>query len=102
MPSKNRASFDDDPLTRAMAPPPDETPEERQIRIEVERENKRVSDEIDEEIKRSSKKGPKPVKILLLGESLSRRFTFTMLIENNLAGQSESGRTLHIFKIKYL
>lgn len=62
MPSK-----DIDPLTRAMAPPANETDQQRDIRLAKEREAKKISDEIDEELKRSAKKGPKPVKILLLG-----------------------------------
>lgn len=69
MPSKHpySAQNNDDPLTRAMAPPPNETPEEREARIYAEREAKRISDAIDEELKKGHKKGPKPVKILLLG-----------------------------------
>src|ERR1700683_4416216 len=58
----------DDPLTRAMAPPPNETIQERDARIHREREAKRVSDEIDEELRKGCKKGTKPVKILLLGQ----------------------------------
>jgi hypothetical protein len=71
MHSKSPFSPDDDPLTRAMAPPPNETPWERSARINKEREAKRVSDEIDEELRKGQKKGPKPVKILLLGEHLA-------------------------------
>ena len=67
MPAKHHFSAEDDPLTRAMAPPPDETIQERDARIHREREAKRVSDEIDEELRKGHKKGPKPVKILLLG-----------------------------------
>ena len=61
----------DDPLTRALAPPPNETDEQRQIRLAAEAEAKRVSDAIDEELQRQAKaekRGPKLVKILLLGE----------------------------------
>jgi guanine nucleotide-binding protein subunit alpha len=64
-------SLSDDPLTRAMAPPPDETPGQRAERLRSEAEAKRISDMIDEELNRqrlAEKKGPKPVKILLLGE----------------------------------
>lgn len=63
-------SSGDDPLTLAMAPPPDETPEQRQVREAAEAEAKRISDEIDEQIHRDReqmKKGKKPVKLLLLG-----------------------------------
>ncbi|KLO10580.1 G-alpha-domain-containing protein [Schizopora paradoxa] len=65
----------DDPLTRAMAPPHNETESERAERLRAEAEAKRVSDMIDEELNRqriAEKKGPKPVKMLLLGE---RRLT---------------------------
>ncbi|EKM76630.1 hypothetical protein AGABI1DRAFT_102244 [Agaricus bisporus var. burnettii JB137-S8] len=65
---------DDDPLTLAIQPPPDETPEQRQIREAAEAEAKRVSDEIDEQIKKEkelSSKKRKPVKLLLLGQSES-------------------------------
>lgn len=69
MPHRQCTSIDDnDPLTKAMAPPPNETPQEREARVNKEREAKRVSDEIDEELRKGVKKGPKPIKILLLGK----------------------------------
>ena len=61
----------DDPLTRAMAPPPNETPQQRAERVAAAMEAQRISDLIDEELNRqraAEKKGQKPVKILLLGE----------------------------------
>lgn len=66
-----RSLEDIDPLTLAIAPPPDETPEQRQIREAAEAEAKRVSDEIDEQIRKereSDKRKRKPVKLLLLGQ----------------------------------
>ena len=60
----------DDPLAQIIAPPPDETDEQRVIRIEAEEEARRVSDKIDEEISQqrlAAKRNPKPVKVLLLG-----------------------------------
>lgn len=64
---------DDDPLTLALMPPPDETWEQRQVREAAEAEAKRVSDEIDEQIKRdreNERRRKRPVKLLLLGEPL--------------------------------
>ena len=61
---------DVDPLTLAIAPPPDETPEQRLVREAAEAEAKRISDEIDEQIRRDReqmKKMKKPMKLLLLG-----------------------------------
>ncbi|KAH7910974.1 guanine nucleotide binding protein, alpha subunit [Hygrophoropsis aurantiaca] len=78
MPSKRQRVPEDDPLTRACAPPPNETPTEREIRICAEQEAKRISDAIDEEINRqriAERKGPKAVKILLLGQSESGKST---------------------------
>lgn len=56
-----------DPLAEVLAPPPFETIEEREKRLEREREAKRVSDVIDEEIDKE-RRAEKPMKILLLGE----------------------------------
>jgi guanine nucleotide-binding protein subunit alpha len=67
-------SFEEDPLTLAIAPPPDETPEQRHAREVAEAEARKVSDEIDEQLKREregEKRKKKPVKLLLLGMSLS-------------------------------
>lgn len=63
-----------DPLTEAIAPPPSETEEERAQRLEGEREAKRVSDVIDEQIDKE-RKAEKPMKILLLGQSESGKST---------------------------
>ncbi|EAU82928.2 hypothetical protein CC1G_12358 [Coprinopsis cinerea okayama7 len=63
-----------DPLSRAVAPPPNETTEEREARMLEEKRAKSISDAIDEEIEAQRvavKKGPKPIKILLLGQSES-------------------------------
>ena len=62
---------DDDPLSRVMAPPPDETAEDREARVLAEQEAKRISDAIDEELQNAAKaerRGPRPTKMLLLGE----------------------------------
>lgn len=52
-----------------MAPPEDESPADRETRLTAERQAKARSDAIDEELKRAQRKGPKPVKIMLLGAS---------------------------------
>ena len=63
----------DDPLTAAMAPPPNETPSERSLRLRDEAEAKRVSDAIDEELRdaraREKRRKASEVRVLLLGES---------------------------------
>ena len=64
-------SLDEDPLTLAIAPPADETPEQRQAREAAEAEAKRISDEIDEQIRKEReqlRRTKKPVKLLLLGQ----------------------------------
>lgn len=76
MVSKSKIVTDGDPLAYVLAPPPNESEEQRQTRLAAEAEAKRISDAIDEELQRQAKaekRGPKPIKILLLGESLIRR-----------------------------
>ncbi|TFY73099.1 hypothetical protein EWM64_g10913, partial [Hericium alpestre] len=51
----------DDPLTRALAPPPNETAEERERRLLAEQEARKHSEQIDEEINQerlAAKKNP--------------------------------------------
>lgn len=63
--------YDKDPLTLAIAPPDNESPQAKEARLSLELEAKRRSDAIDEEIDRqraAEKKGNSPVKVLLLGE----------------------------------
>jgi guanine nucleotide-binding protein alpha-1 subunit len=70
-------SFDEDPLALAIAPPPDESLEQRHARELAEAEARKVSDEIDEQLKREregERRKKKPVKLLLLGASLSVLF----------------------------
>ncbi|KAG6379714.1 guanine nucleotide binding protein, alpha subunit [Boletus reticuloceps] len=103
-----RRHKDDDPLTRAIAPPPNETPTERELRMAAEQEAKRVSDAIDDELNRqriAEKKSPRPVKILLLGASTL--ISALLLLYNPPcpppAGQSESGKstTLKNFQLMH-
>ncbi len=72
MPSRIYApSLDDsDPLSKAISPPPDESLEEKETRVQHEMEAKRVSDALDEDLDRqrlAEKRSPKPVRVLLLG-----------------------------------
>jgi hypothetical protein len=70
-----RERHDNDPLDTVTAPPPGETPAEREERLLAEQRAKQVSDAIDEEINReriAAKRGPKAVKILLLGTCPTR------------------------------
>ncbi|KAF5380173.1 hypothetical protein D9615_006108 [Tricholomella constricta] len=75
MPTK---TTDVDPLTKALEPPPDETPVQREERLRAEAEAKYISDIIDEELERqktAEKKAPKSLKVLLLGQSESGKST---------------------------
>jgi guanine nucleotide-binding protein subunit alpha len=63
---------DIDPLALALAPSPDETFSEKEARISAEKEAKRISDAIDDELDRqrhAEKRLGKHVKLLLLGMS---------------------------------
>ncbi|GJJ15916.1 hypothetical protein Clacol_010195 [Clathrus columnatus] len=64
---------DDDPLSRALAPPQGETPEEADIRIRLEKEAIKVSEDIDRTLRQEvqNTRRTKCVKILLLGQSES-------------------------------
>lgn len=71
-PSRVRAAVlaSSDPLTRARAPPANETAAARAARVASEAEAKRISDMIDAELARqraAESKGRRPVKMLLLG-----------------------------------
>ncbi|KAJ4000650.1 guanine nucleotide binding protein, alpha subunit [Lentinula boryana] len=71
MPRRSVASEDNDPLTLAIAPPPNETPVERERRLAEEKKAKEISDSIDEEInaQRLAEKKEDSVKVLLLGKT---------------------------------
>lgn len=63
-----------DPFLEFMQPPPDETPAQMTAREKRELDAQRVSDKIDEEIKREraqAKKDKNIIKVLLLGQSES-------------------------------
>lgn len=69
MTRRSVTSEDEDPLTLAIAPPPNETPTQRDQRLAEEKKAKEISDSIDEEInvQRLAEKKENPVKVLLLG-----------------------------------
>ncbi|KAI0651104.1 G-alpha-domain-containing protein [Trametes meyenii] len=69
--------IDEDPLSRLLAPPPNETPEEREIRLKLEAEARLRSERIDDQLRaeRAALKKNKPVKVLLLGQSESGKST---------------------------
>ena len=65
---------DIDPLALALAPPADETDDQRTQRLQEEERARRVSEEIDEQLRREGaalKKQKRPIKVLLLGQSES-------------------------------
>lgn len=62
------------PLARALAPPVNETPEQRALRETKEVEARRVSERIDEQIrleKQANSRKRIPVKVLMLGQAES-------------------------------
>ena len=68
---------DNDPL--AIRPPLYESTEERNERLRMEQAAKVVSDNIDADLEKSvmsEKRGPKPIKILLLGASFDEIFHY--------------------------
>lgn len=70
VPVPMRSVDETDPFLAALAPPQNESPEQRHTRILKERAAKQVSDEIDDQLNKERqqvKRQPKPVKILLLG-----------------------------------
>ncbi|KAF8970379.1 guanine nucleotide binding protein, alpha subunit [Flammula alnicola] len=67
---------DNDPLS--IQPPIFETLDERTARLAIEQRQKEVSDRIDAELEKAraaERRGPKPIKILLLGQSESGKST---------------------------
>ena len=70
----------DDPITAALKPPPTETEEERIIRLQHEDEAKRISEQIDEDLREERerlKKRKGDVKVRLFFHPLVSRLTLT-------------------------
>ncbi|CCM05237.1 uncharacterized protein FIBRA_07447 [Fibroporia radiculosa] len=68
----------DDPLSKALQPPPDESPDDRALRLQQQREAQAISHRIDEDIQESKKafdRRKKAIKILLLGQAESGKST---------------------------
>ncbi len=87
---------DGDPLS--LRPPAFETVDELRTRMAMEQKAKEISDRIDEELEKAriaERKGPKPIKILLLGTSSPMFSTPVQTDPCNkflpYVGQSESG-----------
>ena len=82
---------DSDPL--ALHPPPFESTEERNARLMTEQQAKAISDKIDADLEKtvlSEKRGPKPIKILLLGTSFAE-ISLACRCSAETLGQGESG-----------
>jgi guanine nucleotide-binding protein alpha-1 subunit len=78
-----RSSDNHDPLSAALAPPKNESAAARAARLRAEAEARRVSDEIDEQLKqdRATRRRQRPcVKVLLLGQSESGTFSRFLLL----------------------
>ncbi|KAH7105091.1 G-alpha-domain-containing protein [Auriculariales sp. MPI-PUGE-AT-0066] len=75
MPTSRAANVD--PFAELMAPPPNETPMEREMREQLERSAKMRSDAIDDELRRerAALKDKRVLKLLLLGQSESGKST---------------------------
>lgn len=72
----SRHHQDVDPLDAVLRPPPDETNEQRALRIASEEHAKAVSEEIDAAIRAEQQRRKKRVvKLLLLGQSESGKST---------------------------
>ncbi|GAW00185.1 guanine nucleotide-binding protein [Lentinula edodes] len=97
----------DDPLTEALKPPESETELERRARLEEEAEAKRVSEQIDEELRlerESMKRKRGDVKLLLLGQAESGKSTLQrqfqlMYKPHSLEQERASWRTVIYFNV---
>lgn len=90
-----------DPFALVLAPPEGETPPERQKRLLSEQEEKRVSDQIDEDLRKErselKRKSKREVKVLLLGQSESGKSTVLKSTSRTSAFCRRFHRSLQIF-----
>lgn len=80
-----------DPLSRALSPPPKETPEQRTQREAKEADAKRVSDRIDDQIKtekRAVSLKKDPVRVLMLGPAESGKSTTIKVFQMSYTRQA--------------
>jgi guanine nucleotide-binding protein subunit alpha len=97
----------DDPISAALQPPSTETEQERNLRLEAEAEAKRISEEIDEEIKQERerlKRNKDDIKLLLLGQAESGKSTLQkqfqlMYKPNSLEQERISWKTVIYFNV---
>ena len=75
-------SLNEDPLAKALLPPPNESPSEREKRMEAQAEAIRISKEIDESLQESRKvweNRKNGIKVLLLGKHTRLSYTCFVL-----------------------
>lgn len=97
----------DDPITEALRPPPTETEAERFARLQSEAEAKRISEQIDEDLRQERenlKRKKTDVKLLLLGQAESGKSTLQkqfqlMYKPNSLDQERSSWRTVIYFNV---
>ncbi|KAK0223438.1 guanine nucleotide-binding protein [Armillaria fumosa] len=97
----------DDPITEALRPPPTETEAERFARLQAEAEAKRISEQIDEDLRQERenlKRKKTDVKLLLLGQAESGKSTLQkqfqlMYKPNSLDQERSSWRTVIYFNV---
>ncbi|VDB84811.1 unnamed protein product [Peniophora sp. CBMAI 1063] len=101
------ADLSDDPLTLALRPPETETEGERRIRLQKEAEAKRVSEQIDEQLRQDKRQWDKQrqdIRLLLLGQAESGKSTLQkqfqlMYNPESLEAERASWRSVVYFNI---
>ena len=83
--TKGHARVDSDPFSHLLKPAAGETPQERQARLEAEAQARKISDAIDEQLRKEKvekTKSRKEIRILLLGTFTCRRDIFSSITHN--------------------